>query len=88
MPPSDNDAALKNLLEKTGQLLYGISWKTALARDLELNGPRRINEWLYDQRPMPPLEGELLALLQQRADALNRFLAQQKKLTSSSTSPS
>lgn len=65
----------KDLLIKTGRALYGERWQTDLSKDINLSSPRRIRQWLADERPIPDgIENDLAGLLLERLDEIKGVL--------------
>lgn len=61
-------------LKTMGQLLYGDSWQSQLARELDVN-PRRISQWLAGDRPLRDwVYDEMLVLLIAKRDSINDYL--------------
>ena len=56
----------KEKLIEAGRAAYGDNWKSSILRDLGLNHRQRITQWLNDERPIPQLEPELIAILETR----------------------
>lgn len=58
-----------------GQVLYGQSWKSEIAKDLGYDY-RRIQHWMTGTRPIPnEIWPKLAILVEQRQDGLNKIKA-------------
>lgn len=59
---NDTSITVDQLIE-AGTALYGDTWQSNLARALDID-PRRVRQWLKEERPIPPwLTNELVKLL-------------------------
>lgn len=65
----------KEKLIEAGRAAYGDNWKSSILRDLGLNHRQRITQWLNDERPIPQLEPELIAILETRKSAIDNAIS-------------
>ncbi|MGH0003486.1 hypothetical protein ACQU0X_25710 [Pseudovibrio ascidiaceicola] len=62
----------KELLIKSGEVLYGERWQADLARSLGLSDGRRIRQWLSGDRPIPDgVWNDIKRLLDERRKKLD-----------------
>lgn len=66
----------KELLITAGEAAYGANWKSAIQRDLGLNHHQRIVQWVNGERPIPPIENELIHILQERKKQIDAAIHQ------------
>lgn len=60
----------RKLLIAAGEAAYGDGWKSALQRDLDIGHRQRITQWVNGERPVPPIENELIHILQERKNQI------------------
>ena len=73
----DDKPVSLDLLQRAGELLYGMRWQTALARDLQVSD-RMMRYWLAGEAPIPGrYRRNLRARLSVRRTLIERLLAEE-----------
>ncbi|MDX5049895.1 hypothetical protein [Vibrio cholerae] len=69
----------KQFLKDVGIALFGERWQTDLSRELKLSDPRRLRQWLNDERQIPPgIIMDLVGLMEARQELIKEHLTQLK----------
>ena len=65
----------KQFLKDVGTALFGERWQTDLSRELKLSDPRRLRQWLNDERQIPPgIMEDLVELLEARQELIKKHI--------------
>lgn len=65
----------KQFLKDVGVALFGDRWQTDLSRELKLSDPRRLRQWLNDERQIPHVIMEdLVELLEARQELIKKHI--------------
>lgn len=69
----------KQFLKDVGVALFGGRWQTDLSRELKLSDPRRLRQWLNDERQIPPVIMEdLVELMEAHQELIKQHLSKLK----------